>query len=81
MNFEFEPIVRMTTTYIAKGDRPLQEIIAEMERGIFVDTVKHGSGMSTFTIAPSRAYLIEQGKITRPVKISVITGCLLYTSR
>ncbi|HOL99810.1 TldD/PmbA family protein [Candidatus Darwinibacter acetoxidans] len=79
VNFEFEPIVRMTTTYIAKGDRPLQEIIAEMERGIFVDTVKHGSGMSTFTIAPSRAYLIEQGKITRPVKISVITGNVFTT--
>lgn len=79
VSFEFEPIVRMTTTYIAKGDRPLQEIIAEMERGIFVDTVKHGSGMSTFTIAPSRAYLIEQGKITRPVKISVITGNVFTT--
>lgn len=77
--FEFEPIVRMTTTYMAKGDRPLKDIIAEMERGIYVDTINHGSGMSTFTIAPARAYKIEGGKITTPVKVSVITGNVFAT--
>lgn len=74
MNFEFEPIVRMTTTYIEKGDRPLQELIAEIKNGIYVDTFNHGSGMSTFTIAPERAYKIENGKITDPIKVSVVTG-------
>jgi TldD protein len=74
INFEFEPIVRMTTTYIAKGNRPLADIVADIKEGIFVETIKHGSGMSTFTIAPARAYKIEQGRITTPLKISVITG-------
>ncbi len=79
INFEFEPIVRMTTTYIEKGDTPLEDIIAGTENGIFVDTIKHGSGMSTFTIAPARAYKIENGKITTPVKVSVITGNVFKT--
>ncbi len=79
MNFEFEPIVRMTTTYIEKGHRPLEEIVSEIENGIFVDTIKHGSGMSTFTIAPARAYKIENGKITAPVKIAVVTGNVFET--
>lgn len=79
LNFEFEPIVRMTTTYIGKGDRPLKDIIGEIETGIFVDTIKHGSGMSTFTLAPGRAYKIEQGRISSPVKISVITGNVFKT--
>lgn len=79
MNFEYEPIVRMTCTYIEKGERPLSEIIAEMDQGIFVDTIKHGSGMSTFTIAPARAYMIEKGKIAQPVKISVLTGNVFQT--
>jgi TldD protein len=79
MNFEFEPIVRMTMTYIDKGHRPLQDIIAETEKGIYVDTIKHGSGMSTFTMAPARAYKIEKGRITTPVKISVITGNVFET--
>lgn len=79
MNFEFEPIVRMTTTYIEKGNRPLKEIIAEIDKGIYIEDIKHGSGMSTFTIAPSRAYMIENGKITTPVKISVVTGNVFET--
>lgn len=79
MNFEFEPIVRMTTTYIEKGDQPLAEIIAEIEHGIYIEDIKHGSGMSTFTIAPSRSYMIENGKITKPVKISVVTGNVFET--
>lgn len=78
-SFEFEPIVRMTTTYIKKGTRALQEIISEIEHGIYLDTLKHGSGMSTFTLAPERAYKIENGKITTPVKISVVTGNVFRT--
>ncbi|MDW7662762.1 MAG: TldD/PmbA family protein [Bacillota bacterium] len=78
-SFEFEPIVRMTTTYIEKGNRPLADIFAEIENGIYVEDIKHGSGMSTFTIAPARAYKIENGKITTPVKISVVTGNVFET--
>lgn len=78
-SFEFEPIVRMTTTYIEKGNRPLADIVSEIENGIYVEDIKHGSGMSTFTIAPSRAYKIENGKITSPVKISVVTGNVFET--
>jgi TldD protein len=79
INFEFEPIVRMTTTYIDKGTTPLKDIIAGIKYGVFIDTIKHGSGMSTFTIAPSRAYKIENGVITTPVKLSVITGNVFET--
>jgi TldD protein len=69
----------MTTTYIEKGNRPLADIVAEIDNGIYVDNIKHGSGMSTFTIAPARAYKIENGKITTPVKISVVTGNVFET--
>lgn len=44
-----------------------------------MDTIKHGSGLSTFTMAPARSYLIENGKITKPLKISVITGDVFGT--
>ncbi len=79
VDFTFEPIVRMTTTYIEKGETPLQEIIQSMDKGYLVDTIKHGSGMSTFTIAPARAYRIENGEIKEPVKISVVTGSVFET--
>ncbi|MEW6709907.1 MAG: TldD/PmbA family protein [Candidatus Riflebacteria bacterium] len=79
VGFEFEPIVRMTCTYIEPGSMSKDELFAGIEKGIFIDTVKHGSGMSTFTLAPSMAYLIENGKIGKPVKFSVITGNVMTT--
>lgn len=75
----FEPIVRMTTTYIEGGDLTFDELIAPIEKGYFIKTVSHGSGMSTFTIAPSVAYEIENGKLGKPVQISVITGSVFET--
>ena len=79
MSCEFEPIVRMTTTYIEGGDLSFDELIAPIEKGYFIKTVKHGSGMSTFTIAPDVAYEIVNGKLGRPVQISVISGNVFET--
>ncbi len=79
MNFEYEPIVRMTTTYIERGAETKEELFGKVRNGIYIDTIKHGSGMSTFTIAPSLAYMIRDGKIAEPVNISVITGNVFKT--
>ena len=75
----FEPIVRMTTTYIEGGDLDCDELITPIEKGYFIKTINHGSGMSTFTIAPSIAYEIVNGKLGRPVQISVISGSVFET--
>ncbi len=79
VNCTFEPIVRMTNTYIEKGESTVEELFAGVKFGYYIKSVKHGSGMSKFTIAPSVAYEIVDGKITRPVKISVITGDVFTT--
>lgn len=79
MNFEFEPIVRMTTTYIDSGTMTKEELIAGVSNGIYIDSIYHGSGMTTFTIAPQRAYMIRNGKLAEPVKIAVITGNVMKT--
>ena len=79
INCSFEPIVRMTTTYIEGGDLTFDELIAPIEKGYFIKTINHGSGMSTFTIAPSVAYEIKNGKLVKPVQISVITGSVFET--
>lgn len=79
INFEYEPIVRMTTTYIESGSETREELFGKVKNGIYIDTIKHGSGMSTFTIAPSLAYMIRDGKIAEPVNISVITGNVFKT--
>jgi TldD protein len=79
VNFEYEPIVRMTTTYIKEGSETKEELFSKVKNGFYIKTIKHGSGMSTFTIAPSLAYKIKDGKIEKPAKISVITGNVFKT--
>jgi len=74
MSFEYEPIVRMTTTYIDNGDKTVEELISSTENGVYVKNIMHGSGMSTFTLAPSLAYYVKNGKISKPVRISVVSG-------
>ena len=75
----FEPIVRMTNTYIEAGDLTFDQLIEHIEKGYYIKSIKHGSGMSTFTIAPHIAYEIKDGRIFRPVQISVITGNVFET--
>ncbi|MBN1967815.1 MAG: TldD/PmbA family protein [Candidatus Delongbacteria bacterium] len=79
LNFKFEPIVRMTTTYLEKGDLTFEEMIKPIKFGYYIEKPSHGSGMSTFTIAVNRAWKIEDGKLTDPVKINVITGNIFET--
>lgn len=79
INFEYEPIVRMTTTFVEPGNKSLKEVLSTIDKGIYVETFQHGSGSTIFTIAPNRCYLIENGKITSPVKVSVLTGNVFET--
>lgn len=79
MDCTFEPIVRMTNTYIEKGSSTFDELVAGIDEGYFVDGVSHGSGGTTFTIAPSTAYEIKNGKLGDPVKIAVVTGNVFET--
>ncbi len=79
INFEFEPIVRMTTTYIKPGNLTVEELLKKVKNGIYIEKLKHGSGMSTFTLAPSLAYEIKDSKIGRPLDVTVITGNVFET--
>ena len=76
---DFEPIVRMTSTIVEAGTLTKDELFAGVKHGYFIKDYKHGSGMSTFTIAPNFAYAIVDGKIGDPVKIAVITGNVFET--
>ena len=79
ISFRYEPIVRMTTTWIEPGDLTEAELFAGVKDGYFIESYKHGSGMSTFTIAPSLAWRIRGGKVAEPVRIAVITGSVFET--
>ena len=71
--------MRITATYVEPGDSTKEELIAGVKKGIYILDYRHGSGMSTFTIAPNKAYMIRDGKLAEPVKISVVTGNVMST--
>ncbi len=79
MNFEFEPIVRMTSTYIEPGQESIDSILQKSEGAILVEGVRHGSGLSTFTIAPHRGYVIGKNGTKSPVRVSVVSGSVFET--
>jgi TldD protein len=54
-------------------------MLSRVKRGFYIKSFLHGSGLSMFTIAPIKSYLIEDGKITKPVRISVLSGTVKET--
>lgn len=68
---------RMTNTYMLNGQHSQEEIIASVERGIFATQFGGGQVDITngkFVFSASQAWLIENGKLTAPVKGATIIG-------
>jgi len=71
------PMPRMTNTYMLAGEHDPQEIIASVEKGLYAVNFAGGQVDITsgkFVFSASEAYLIENGKITRPVKGATLIG-------
>ena len=76
-NYRFAPTSRMTNTYIANGNNTKEEIISNTEKGLFAKYISAGSvnpATGDFNFSLSEAYLIEKGKITKPVKGATLIG-------
>lgn len=71
------PMPRMTNTYMLAGPYNPAEIIASVEKGIYAVNFAGGQVDITsgkFVFAASEAYLIEKGKVTRPIKGATLIG-------
>lgn len=71
------PMPRMTNTYMLAGEHDPAEIIASVENGLYAKNFAGGQVDITsgkFVFSTSEAYLIENGKITRPVKGATLIG-------
>ena len=76
-NYTFSPTSRMSNTFIANGKSTPDEIIANTEKGLFAEKMGGGSVKPTtgeFNFSVDRAYLIENGKITKQVKGAKLIG-------
>ncbi|WP_281646638.1 metalloprotease TldD [Parendozoicomonas sp. Alg238-R29] len=71
------PLPRMTNTYMLAGQHDKDEIVASVNKGIYVANMGGGQVDITsgkFVFSTSEAYLIEGGKITTPVKGATLIG-------
>lgn len=71
------PMPRMTNTYMLPGEHAPEEIISTIKKGLYAPNFGGGQVDITsgkFVFSASEAYLIEDGKITRPVKGATLVG-------
>ncbi|MNP33150.1 protease TldD [compost metagenome] len=88
-SYKFAPTSRMRNTYIEPGNHSLDDMLATVEHGIYAKKMGGGShgiyakkmgggsvqpGTGEFNFNVQEAYLIEHGKITRPLKSATLIG-------
>jgi len=76
-SFASQPMPRMTNTYMLGGDSAPKDIIASVKNGLYAAHLGGGQVDITsgkFVFSASEAYLIENGKITSPVKGATLIG-------
>ncbi|MDF7673321.1 metalloprotease TldD [Acetobacteraceae bacterium ESL0709] len=76
-SYAHAPLPRMTNTLMAPGDADTEAMIRSTEKGLYA--VNFGGGQvditsGKFVFAMSEAYLIENGRVTRPVKGATLIG-------
>jgi TldD protein len=76
-SFRHLPIPRMTNTYFAPGEATPEELIGEVERGLYA--VSFGGGQvepatGDFVFGVSEGYLIEDGEVAAPVRGATLVG-------
>ena len=76
-SFAHIPMPRMTNTYMLAGKHDPAEIIASVDKGLYAPNFGGGQVDITsgkFVFSASEAYLIENGKVTTPVKGAMLIG-------
>jgi TldD protein len=76
-SFAHLPMPRMTNTFMMPGPHEAEEIIGSVEKGLYAVNFAGGQVDITsgrFVFSASEAYLIENGKVTRPVRGATLIG-------
>lgn len=74
-SYKYAPTSRMRNTFIEPGDASFDDMISGIERGIYAKKMGGGSvqpGTGEFNFAVQEAYLIENGKVTKPLKSATL---------
>jgi TldD protein len=75
-SYKYPPIPRMNNTILGRGDHDPEEIIKSVKKGFYAVTYQGGQVSDTgkFTFSVNMGYLIEDGKLTQPLKNATLIG-------
>ena len=80
INYRFAPIVRMTNTAIENGTTSFEELIKDIELGIYAcDAYGGQTQLENFSFSSGYAYMIRNGKLAEMVKDVILSGNLFTT--
>ena len=76
-SYQYEPTSRMTNTFILPGNHELEDMIQSISYGLYAKKMGGGSvdpSTGDFNFAVNEGYLIQDGKIVKPVKGATLIG-------
>lgn len=79
-SYAVRPLVRMSNTFIDKGDYSFEEIIKDINYGIYAKGTRGGqvdTAKGSFQFSAQEAFLIEKGEITKPLRDVSLSGMTL----
>ncbi len=80
VHFQHPPIVRMTNTYLDSGEAKFEDMIRDIELGVYAVDMKGGqTAMEMFTFSAAYGYMIRDGQVAELVRDVTLTGNVFET--
>lgn len=75
LNYHYPPIVRMTNTWIERGQTPVKDLFKDIKEGVYARNWLGGmTNGEMFTFAAGEAWMIRDGEVTEPVRDVTLSG-------
>ncbi|AUT04132.1 hypothetical protein CLI64_29190 [Nostoc sp. CENA543] len=80
LNYHYTPIVRMTNTWIERGETPVADLFTGIKEGVYARNWLGGmTNGEMFTFSAGEAWMIRNGRIAEPVKDVTLSGNVFQT--
>ena len=80
LNYHYNPIVRMTNTWIERGQTPVEDLFSDIPEGVYARNWLGGmTNGEMFTFSAGEAWMIKNGKIAEPVRDVTLSGNVFQT--
>lgn len=80
INYHYPPLVRMTNTWIERGDTAVEDLFSEVKEGVYARNWLGGmTNGEMFTFSAGEAWMIRNGKLAEPVRDVTLSGNVFTT--